>query len=181
MDPRGGAVEAATDGDGRFVADAVDAGLHRVRARPDNETNRLGAYWGDSWGFCSGRTVELEVDDDLDGVIIELPVGGSLTGVVQDHDGAPLALAEVSAVGLDFYNATVTRHGVADSDGRFEIAGLDSLVVDGEPVPGHYRIEARSVGSAPWYAPGAPWSRRRPSPRTPARRLDRVAEATARL
>lgn len=153
MDPRGRSVETFTDLSGAFSVQ-VEAGLFRVRARPDQETDRIGAYWGDSFGFCPGYRVELGPDDAFDEVLIELPVGGALDGVALDEDGSPLVGAAISATGLDFFNAGIVRSGLTDEDGRFRIVGLDSVQVDGEPLPGHYRLAVRSEGAATWFLPG---------------------------
>ena len=47
------------------------------------------------------------------------------------------------------------RSGLSDDDGRFRIVGVDSVLVDGEPVPGHYRITVRSDGVATWFLPAS--------------------------
>jgi hypothetical protein len=151
MDPRGSSIEAFTDADGRFGA-AVGDGLFRVRARPDAATNRIGAYWGDSFGFCPAQTVELAGEVEFDEVLIELPGGGAIEGTVLDEEGDPLVGIAVSATGLDFYNSSVVRSAETDAEGRFRIVGVDSVVVDGTPVPGHYRVSVR--GGVVWYHPG---------------------------
>ncbi len=157
MDPRGRSVQAFTDGAGDFAVQ-VPSGLFRVRARPDQETNRVGAYWGDSFGFCPGLSVELEPDDLFDQALIELPEGGAIEGTVLDEQGLPLADAAVSASGLDFYNSGIVRSAISDAEGRFRIVGVDSVVVDGEPIPGHYLLDVRSPGEATWFLPGS-WDR----------------------
>lgn len=153
MDPRGRSVESFTDGAGTFAVE-VDSGLFRVRARPDQQTDRIGAYWGDSFGFCPGAAVELGHDEQYDDVLIELPEGGAVEGTALDEHGLPLPGAAVSATGLDFYNSGVVRSGITDDDGRFRIVGVDSVQIDGEPSPGHYRLSVRSDGEATWFLPG---------------------------
>lgn len=154
MDPQGGAVEVTSQQDGTFTAEGVQAGLVRVRARPDQGTNRIGAYWGDTWGFCPARTAQLGPEDSLDDVLIELPEGGSVEGEVCDEDGAPLTSVAVSATGLDVFDAGVVRTGSSEGDGAFRIVGLDSVIAAEEAIPGHYQLSFRDAGSGTWFYPG---------------------------
>ena len=152
MDPRGRSVEAFTDAAGGFDLE-VGAGLFRVRARPDQDTDRIGAYWGDSFNFCPATSIELGPTDTFDGVVVQLPVGGAVEGTVVDELGLPLAGAVVTATGLDFFNSSAVRSALTDDEGRFRVVGLDSVLVDGQPLPGRYRLAVRSEGVATWLHP----------------------------
>lgn len=145
-----GSVEAG----GLWEVSGLPTGRYRVRAVPDHALNRIGSWWGDAWSFCAADVVALTLEEARDDLLHELPEGGWLEGLVLDGDGLPLVGARVRATGLDFYNSVTTREAETDDEGHYVLSGLDSVTLDGEPVPGHYRASAAAAAGARWYAPG---------------------------
>ncbi len=158
-DALGGSAVGLTDPEGRYRIEGVDAGRVRVKAVPPDTMNRLGAWWPSAYGFCQADAVVLQEDEAVE-LDFALPAGGYLEGTVRDGQG--LVPAEVSAVGLDFYNANLMRRDSAD-EGSYSLAGLDSIRIDGLPVDGHYRLSATPEEGAPWYWPGT-WSQQEAEP-----------------
>jgi hypothetical protein len=155
LDRAGRAAAAVTDDDGVYRVEDADPGWVRVRARPDLDTNRVGAYFEDQYFFCPAT--ELRAADGVDGVDFELPGGGTIEGVVRAALGTPVSGVSVLARGLDFYNQYLARTAVSDAEGRFTIVGLDSIIVDGDPVPGLYSLSAAAPGAPPVHY-GSRWS-----------------------
>ncbi len=155
MDRTGAAAAATSAADGSYRVEDVDPGWVRLRARPDLATNRVGAYFDDEWFFCSAT--EIRADGDPSGVDFALPEGGTIRGRVLDHAGEPVPGAAVTARGLDFYNQFLARTATTDELGAYEVTGLDSIVLDGEPVPGLYLLSAAPPGEATVYVGGG-WS-----------------------
>lgn len=180
-DAIGGAFQTQTDAQGEYRMQGLDAGRLRVKAIPDQDTNRLPSWWPSAYGFCQADAVVLEADGAAV-VDFGLPWGGRVLGEVRDADGM-LLVASVQASGLDFYNGTLVRRGDAP-DGAFELSGLDSITIDGVPVDGHYRVQAQPEGGAPWYWPGT-WDRDEagpfPAARGEVRSLDFVLPTPATL
>ena len=115
----------ATDGEGRFTLDALDAGPHSVQATlPDRAPARAEPV-------ATGTThVELR-----------LTAGSRLSGVVRDQNG-PLA---AFAIAMSRKTRGVEREALAprtffDAQGRYEIRGLE---------PGAYVVQAVAAGHAP--------------------------------
>lgn len=153
-DPQGRSVSVDTDASGRFEAPGVDPGLARIQAVPGPEMNRLGAYAGDVSAFCAASTFQLGAESVLDGVRIELPVGGSILGSV-DGVGAG---AVVRAEGADTLNLSVVRSAEVSALGAFEVLGLASWLVDGEVLPGAYVVSATDGAGGRFWHPGT-WDR----------------------
>ena len=113
---------ARSDPDGRFVLEGLRPGEHPVGARVAGAPP-----WSGPVVLEAGRTRELE---------IRLPAGATLTGVVRDAEGAPVANAFVRAfaralspefIGLGVYeeaNAFGSPATVTDADGRYRLAGV---------------------------------------------------------
>ena len=153
-DPQGASAAGVTEVDGRFVIDGVEPGLVRVQARVPQDLNRLGAYVGDVNSFCLAQTFELPLDGSLDELVIELPRGGAVEGVLRGADGLPVP-GDVGAQGVDTLNLGLSRAAQADSTGRFEVLGLASWVdANGDVLPGAYQLRGALLGEPSFYAPG---------------------------
>lgn len=150
-DPRGASAAGTTDSDGAFLITGVDPGRVRVQVVPPPEMNRIGAYAGDVNAFCAADTHPLTDEAPVVGLLIELPLGGTIEGTLRDRDGAPVA-GTVAAQGVDALNSGLRR--VAEADGAFVIAGLASWISGGEVLPGAYRVTGQLAGEPPFYAPG---------------------------
>ncbi len=147
------AAAATTGSDGSFRVEGVDAGYHRLRARPSADTNAIGAYWPDSYFFCAGQRMYLDPEEVTTGRDFTLPVGGSLSGQILDAQGQAVVGAAVTAQGLDLVNQHLVRSAESDSEGRYTLVGLDSYVDRaGTTYPGTYRLSLRQdQGPALWY------------------------------
>ncbi|MCO4770879.1 MAG: carboxypeptidase regulatory-like domain-containing protein [Deltaproteobacteria bacterium] len=153
-DPQGAAATSVTGADGTFVIEGVDPGIVRVRATPPESMNRIGAYAGDVSAFCAAATFDLESEGEVPGVVIELPVGGVVQGVLRDEEGVATP-GSVRAQGVDTLNQSLSRATTADGSGAFAIAGLASWVdAQGSVVPGAYRLSAQLDGEPSFYWPG---------------------------
>ena len=153
-DPQGRSAAAWTDADGAFAVLDVEPGAVRVQAVPPDIVNRIGAYFGDVSAFCAAPATRLGPEDVLDGVLIELPVGGTIDGTV---DGVGVG-AVITAEGADTLNLSVRRTASVDSE-AFAVTGLSSWVdADGAFVPGAYRISATDGRGGRFWYPGT-WDR----------------------
>ena len=153
MDRLGQASAASTGDDGAYRAVDIDPGLHRVRARPPQQSNRIGAYYDDRYFFCSADLVRLDADSVVTGVDLMLPAGGFIVGEIRDVQGS-VSGATVTASGLDWFNASLQRTASTDDLGRFRISGLDSIILGDELLPGNYRLSVQRAGQASLYFPG---------------------------
>ncbi len=149
-DPQGRSAATTTDGDGAFEALDVEPGLVRVQAVPPAELNRLGAYAGDVSAFCAARTYPLLEETVLDGVLIELPVGGTIEGAVV---GVGLG-AVVKAQGADTLNLALSRTSVVDAQGGFAVSGLASWITDEGVLPGAYIVSVSDGAGGRFWHPG---------------------------
>lgn len=117
-----------TDADGRFEVGGLGDGPFDVafdRVRTSRRVN-----------LVANETLEFE---------LELPRATRFSGRVYDHDGTPVAGAEVCVVAYETWSRCVTR---TDADGRYAIDGVGAGT----------RIYARAPGRAPSGAFG--WSSR---------------------
>lgn len=116
-------VDARRDGvetraDGTFVLPTIAAGTWRLTATHGT--------------FAPTTSAPINVDgaNAKSGVQLVLSAGATLTGVVQDGSGAPVAAADVRVVvrGTTFWRAT--RQAFTAQDGTFSIAGLPRRAVE---------------------------------------------------
>lgn len=108
LDPFRPDIDVTTDGDGRFEAKATP-GTYFALARKERLTSDGGPWSERRWTVRSGKP--------LDGLVLHLRAGGSVTGRVTHKDtGAPLEGAGVVAEN----GATATT----DKDGRFALLGM---------------------------------------------------------
>jgi len=154
MDRLGQAAVAHTASDGSYTVSGIDAGMQRVRAVPPRDLNRIGAWYSDQYFFCSADSLVLGEQEAVEGIDFALPEGGFIVGEVLSQ-GEPVEGATVIAEGLDFFNSSLRRTSLSDSDGGFQIQGLDSILLAGEPQAGSYRLSVHRVGDAPWFYPGS--------------------------
>jgi hypothetical protein len=154
----GKVVGATSHDDGSFEIEGLDAVEYSVSAYPPgpNWDSTVGVSTGERW--LSGRLAG--VRPPRDDVVATLPLGASITGVLVDASGAPLArrwvcLGPPPSEPHDYMTA---RPGAqTDAAGCFEIAGLRpgtySLVApavpgvsDSAPLLGGERVEAGTRG-----------------------------------
>lgn len=102
--------ETFTKSNGSFRIDSLPEGNYRLRAEhPDFPETRTDPF-------------PLREGERLEGVVIDLPSGGTVIGTAIDINGAPLVATQVICSAERGRNRT--RFTVTDSDGAFEVAGL---------------------------------------------------------
>lgn len=118
--------------DGGFELTGVGPGRYRLRAMPPDADPRVDRFLPDAWDYCDAEVVEVG-DSDVAGLDFALPRGGSLAGRVLTLEGSPVIGAQVLALGQSDRSSMVTRLGVTDSAGAFNIVGLDTEPGVSEP------------------------------------------------
>jgi len=113
--------------DGKFAIKGLLPGTYRLQTMTDN--------------YPRGEPLEIEIaaDEDLLGIVVELPAGGQVTGVVRDERGDPVGGILVNAKGTD------TKYAKVDDRGHFTLTNI---------IAGEYRIYASRDGQG-MRAPGA--------------------------
>ncbi|MFN0251546.1 MAG: sigma-70 family RNA polymerase sigma factor [Kofleriaceae bacterium] len=116
VDPRRDGVE--TKPDGTFAFPTIAAGTWRITATHTT--------------YAPTTTAPITVDGSnaKSGVQIVLSAGASITGVVKDKSGAPIAAADVRVVVRGTVTWRPTRQAFTAPDGTFSIAGLPRRAVD---------------------------------------------------
>ena len=117
---------ATTTNDGGWSMQGLPAGRYRVRAMPGETSPYADRFYPNDWDFCSAEAIDLPDGAEVDGIDIAVPEGGTLTGVLKDLAGTPLAGAAVYAQGVDSRTALGTREATTDADGAFTVTGLDA-------------------------------------------------------
>ncbi len=117
---------ATTTNDGSWSMTFLPAGRYRIRAMPGEESAYADRFYPSEWDFCSAEAVNLPDGGEVDGLDITVPLGGTLSGVLQDLGGNVLGGAAVYAQGVDSRTALGTRGTVSGEDGTFTIQGLDA-------------------------------------------------------
>jgi hypothetical protein len=123
----GGAASVAVDAAGNFRIDGAPSGTVRVSAR-------TGAMFGGSVKTAAPKTVELEAGGTAQ-VDIDFKSSTVIRGRVT-RNGVAVARAQVSFIPRSGQQTSVS--GPADSDGRYELSGLDD---------GTYTVQAMDMAS----------------------------------
>jgi len=146
-----------TDASGRYHAAGLVADFYRLKAWPLDGQPWIGAYFDDTYFYCTGTLVDLTGEHSAD-VDFRLPHGGSIQGTITDAaTGEPIEDARIDVQGLDYYNGNLDPTVYTDADGIYEVAGLDSAIEsldDPVPVPGNYQLEVTVTGRPVIYYPG---------------------------
>ena len=153
---KNGIAQARTDKDGRFEMRSVAEGVYRLTV--SGQQRRGGGGAGPNanrrYGDASLDDIRIDGRTPVEGLVLRVPLAGSLTGIVVDGNGQPLPGAEIhyqsdkrqqKAAGealADLFGiqAQPARSG---PDGRFTIAGV---------TPGVYRVRADAEGLSPGVA-----------------------------
>lgn len=147
-----------TDADGRYAATGLRPGFYRIKAWPMDGQNHIGAYYDDTYFYCTGGLVDLRGGAVAEGIDFRLPHGGAIEGTIIDGaTGEPMVDVRVDVQGLDYYNNNLDPTAYTDEDGVFRVVGLDSAIDDPEtmnPVPGNYELEVTAPGRPVIYYPG---------------------------
>jgi PKD repeat protein/protocatechuate 3,4-dioxygenase beta subunit len=118
---------ATTGADGRYVVQGLRPGAHRVRF-DDSLGGHISEYWNDQVLAQNATPVPVTLGEDTPGVDAALSSGGTISGIVTDEDGTPIAGVWVSAQPVNGSSAGSST----DADGRYAIRGL---------VAGSYRVQ----------------------------------------
>ncbi len=141
VDPRLGYAAGVSDADGAWSITGLPDNPYRVLAHPPETIDHPDQYYPDGWDYCDGRPLALG-DEPVEGIVVRLPTGARVSGVVLDPDGEPVAGARVQADGVDDI-ARVMRNGAeTDDEGSFEIVGLSADSV----AAARYRLEIAAPG-----------------------------------
>jgi len=156
---RNGVSQARTDKDGNFKIKNVAAGTYRLTASGGRRRGfggrgggGRGARGNSKYGDVALDNINVNGVTPVDGVVLILPMAGSITGTVVDGNGTPVANAQINytaerpsrsrrmdrAIGDLFgLQSAPVRTG---TDGRFTIPRV---------TPGRYRVRAEIEGLAP--------------------------------
>jgi protocatechuate 3,4-dioxygenase beta subunit len=140
MIAQGGLSQARTDENGEFRMRSVSAGSYHLVASGNmmGRRNRRSAEGESQQKYGEARVEGVEVDgySNLEGLLVTVPLAGTIRGVVTDGSGIPVADAEIAYVRTDVRKesgqsgmlaslfGTQTRPIRSDEQGRFEIDGL---------------------------------------------------------
>jgi len=124
---------AETTSDGGFRIGSLPAGRYRLRAMPSDSDPRVDRFLPDTWDYCAGDSVDVGTADVVEGLDFALATGGVLSGRILSAAGAPIANAQVLALGQSERTSLVSRLTTTDADGAYSIVGLDSDAGASEP------------------------------------------------
>ena len=144
-----GLSQARTDEQGRFTMKSIAAGTYRVTAgaRAGRGMRRRPRDGEQLYGEGSLEGVVVDGSREVSGLVVTVPLAGSITGVVLDGSNVPVAGAEVVYVDADRDRSRKrsgnplmdligsTRPVRTGDDGRFEVRGL---------TPGTYSLRVES-------------------------------------
>ncbi len=149
MIAQGGLGQARTDEAGAFEIDSVAAGTYRISAgsRVGGGPRRRPRGGEAAYGEGALEGVVVDGATQLTGLVITVPLAGSITGLVVDGSNVPVPNAEIAYTEdrrersrkrsgnplLDMFGAA--RPVRTDADGRFELRGL---------TPGSYSLRVES-------------------------------------
>ncbi|MDJ0770864.1 MAG: carboxypeptidase regulatory-like domain-containing protein [Ilumatobacter sp.] len=123
---------AITDAAGNYTVTGLAPGSYRVYFHDSLSGVYLPEYWHDAPDFVSATPVAVTAGATTGSIDPVLGMGGTISGIVTDDLGAPLANAFVSASEFDFGGF---GSAFADALGAYTITSL---------VPGDYRVSASS-------------------------------------
>jgi len=117
--------------DGTYKIDGLPSGNYKVWAGAEG---LVGEWYNDVLSFEDATIVSVTAPDETGGIDFQLAEGGSITGIVKDESGNPLAFVDVNANLWDggWGTGTQTRQ-----DGTYELVGI--------PI-GDYRVVAWKEG-----------------------------------
>lgn len=132
----------ASDDDGSWRIDGLEAGAWRVRVLAPADDNRVSRFHPATRDYCSATLHWLDEGQEITGVDVSLEEGAQLTGTLVDQGGAPIEGALVKAVGAQGDVTGLARETTTAADGSFIIPGLDATAT----VPTEWRCEIEAEG-----------------------------------
>jgi hypothetical protein len=116
------AAGTSTGSDGSYIIVGLRPGSYLVQAY-ESGSPYVGEYYDDTFERSMGTPVLLTAGDDTPNIDFSLGLGGSVSGVVTDDGGNPLAEAQVWASQI---NGTGYGEAHTAEDGSYTICGLQS-------------------------------------------------------
>ena len=110
---------SSTDESGAFAITGLPEGTYTLQFSPPWGSVYSGEWWNDKPDQYSADTFTVAGGETVSGLLAELGLGGTITGVVTGAEDAPLQGVSVSAMGAGNWRSAVT-----DADGRYELTGL---------------------------------------------------------
>ena len=142
VDDRLGYAGAVTNEEGEFAIVNLPERSYRLWVVPSNDINHPSRFAPSGVSYCEGEQLFASEAEGAPWMEVTLPAGGTANGVVLDETGSPMAGVDVELRGTDDRTAAVRRFGITDSDGIFEVVGLDSN--EGEVSP--YQVTYTAKG-----------------------------------
>ncbi|MHC4853506.1 MAG: carboxypeptidase regulatory-like domain-containing protein, partial [Planctomycetota bacterium] len=151
---RNGVGRARTDKEGNFKIKNVAAGTYRLTASGGRGRGfgRRGRGGNSKYGDTAMSDVNVNGVTPVEGLVLMLPLAGSITGTVVDGSGNPVANAQINYVAEKPDRSRRMERAIGDlfglqrspvrtgADGRFTIPRV---------TPGKYRVRAEIEGLAP--------------------------------
>ncbi|WP_353829314.1 carboxypeptidase regulatory-like domain-containing protein [Agromyces sp. SYSU T0242] len=113
-----------TDDAGAYRVEGLGPGAHTVQFFPagSRASEYLAVYWKDSLSFATADPLEIGEGQSISDIDAQLPLGGSLSGVLTMSDGTPVADALVEVEGETVHTGRKSTR--TDASGRYRFAGL---------------------------------------------------------
>lgn len=121
---------SSTDESGAFAITALPEGTYTLQFSAPWGSAYSGEWWNDKPDQNSADTFSVVGGETASGLLAELAVGGSITGVVTGSENLPLRGIMVSATGSGKWASAFT-----DAEGRYELTGLaaDDYTISFQP------------------------------------------------
>lgn len=114
----------STASDGSFTLSGLAPGDYRVQFMTQNaSSNVVGEWWDDAQTEAAATVLSLAPGEVAADVSARLAVGASITGVLRDGAGEPLADAQINLYDAD---GQWLREGRAGADGAYDLRGLEA-------------------------------------------------------
>lgn len=121
---------ALSDSSGAFAITGLAEGTYTLQFSSPWGSEYSGEWWNDKPDQHSADTFSVVGGETVSGLLAELAVGGSISGVVTGADDLPLKGIMVSATGSRKWASAFT-----DAEGRYELTGLaaDDYTISFQP------------------------------------------------
>ena len=149
----GGDTATVSDAQGRFVVRNLTPGSYTLEG---SKSGYVTVQYGQTQAAVPGLQLTVRPNAVLDDIVLTLPRGSAVTGMIADERGEPLEGVVVRALQVRYANGRTTalrapgvREVFTDDRGRYRLFGL---------LPGAYLVaasvdDAISTAEAPGYAP----------------------------
>ncbi|SFR68740.1 Carboxypeptidase regulatory-like domain-containing protein [Agromyces sp. CF514] len=111
-----------SDANGAYSFAPLDPGTYTIRIEPPFPF--ISQWWSGQRSSATARTIPLGERDHVN-ADVELELGGTLSGIVSNRNGAPLEDVRVFAFDAGNNSQTIVGEGRTSSDGTYTVRGLD--------------------------------------------------------